>query len=1244
MKDSLFFEGKEYISAKRGANEIGYASDYIGQLCRAKKIPSRLVGRTWYVERESLIEHKQNNHAGKIKTQIIYETENLPRLPELTRKILPKKPLFSATLVKESLAISLGLLVAVSAGLATLEQTNPKTLVQVESLSAKVEEQVSASVLEGVNEVIKTIIAGFNNLKDFAFNRVFIASEKVPEAKPKTQTTQNTNKTQSTKPESTNENVRPPLALTTPGPAPITIDSLRTDLKRELENYVRAQIGTALAPQIIYQSGPTINTPILRQEILLADTRPTVTRQSSSDIDHGSSVLSRLSDGGTLTNSTLTGATLSGPLGSFTNFTFSFATGTSATTTNFFSTTASSTSLFFTTGNGGNFTSTGLGTFANLLLNGSSTLQNFTFANATGTNATTTNFFSTTASSTNLFSASANIGTLTTAATTTITGAFAGITFSGTGNHDITATGGTLRIGSNTIIGNIEALDDTVDIGTAGVRFDKIYANEVNATTLVGTLTGGNLVAETFTINSDNATVDTEDANLSFERGSTGSSPNALMTWNSARNEFQFNSGMRITNTIGATTTLILDSGSLGIATSTPYAQFAVVSNGTSGTVIAADAISGFSGTLFDLKVASSTKFSVNQAGDLYLTGSTTLQNFTFVNATGTNATTTNFFSTTASSTNLFSSLLTVGGTGLVVDSSRNVGIGTTSPGTKLTVVGGINFTGNTLKSGSADWDVLAEGAITTFDADTNNDQTGEAFRFTIHNGATEWMRITNGNVGIATSTPYAQFAVVSNGTSGTVIAADAISGYSGTLFDLKVASSTKFSVNQAGDLYLAGSTTLQNFTFVNATGTSATTTNFFATTASSTNLLSTSLNTGAITSGLINSQTISSVADFTGTLNVATGFKIGNAAASGKFLRGNGTNYIASTATLADTYGASELLYSNGANTVQGLTTAASSVLVTNSSSVPAWTTTLPAFTLGGAITGNSQSITGLNNLTGTTLEFTRSTTTNATTTNFFSTTASSTNLLFTTGNGGHFTSTGLGTFANLLLNGSTTLQNLTFVNATGTSATTTNLFSTTASSTNLFSAAANFGALTVQALTATRVPFAGAGGLFTDDSDLTFSTDTLSATKLLSSTSVSTPSLISTGAITMTPGAGTNFNLSLSTTGDFAVNTNQLYVDTSAGFVGIATTSPYAKFSVVGGTSGTVIGVDTITGYSGNILELKVASSTKFSVNQAGDLYLTGSTTLQNFTFVNATGTNATTTNFLAPQHHQPIFSLHS
>ncbi|MEK9131338.1 MAG: hypothetical protein AAB447_00315, partial [Patescibacteria group bacterium] len=81
------------------------------------------------------------------------------------------------------------------------------------------------------------------------------------------------------------------------------------------------------------------------------------------------------------------------------------------------------------------------------------------------------------------------------------------------------------------------------------------------------------------------------------------------------------------------------------------------------------------------------------------------------------------------------------------------------------------------------------------------------------------------------------------------------------------------------GTLLLTGSSTLQNFTFVNATGTSATTTNFFATTASSTNLFSTNFTTGAITSGLVNGQTISSAANFTGTLTVTGGLTtLGNA------------------------------------------------------------------------------------------------------------------------------------------------------------------------------------------------------------------------------------------------------------------------------------------------------------------------------------------------------------------------------
>lgn len=64
----------------------------------------------------------------------------------------------------------------------------------------------------------------------------------------------------------------------------------------------------------------------------------------------------------------------------------------------------------------------------------------------------------------------------------------------------------------------------------------------------------------------------------------------------------------------------------------------------------------------------------------------------------------------------------------------------------------------------------------------------------------------------------------------------------------------------------------------------------------------------------------------------------VSSAGAAGTIARSNGSTYQPSTATFADTYAASQLLYSNGANTVQGLATANSAVLRTNASGVPAW------------------------------------------------------------------------------------------------------------------------------------------------------------------------------------------------------------------------------------------------------------------------------------------------------------------
>lgn len=68
---------------------------------------------------------------------------------------------------------------------------------------------------------------------------------------------------------------------------------------------------------------------------------------------------------------------------------------------------------------------------------------------------------------------------------------------------------------------------------------------------------------------------------------------------------------------------------------------------------------------------------------------------------------------------------------------------------------------------------------------------------------------------------------------------------------------------------------------------------------------------------------------------------------------------------------------------------------------------------------------------------------------------------------------------------------------------------------------------------------------------------------------TQISTPSIVTaSGALGITPASGSNLNVTLGTTGDFAVNTNQLYVDTSAGSVGIGTSAPLAKLSVGAGS----------------------------------------------------------------------------
>jgi len=66
--DTVVLDGVEYVKASVLAKKFRYTPDYIGQLCRAKKIDARLVGRSWFVNPESINGHKLKKYKSTPKT------------------------------------------------------------------------------------------------------------------------------------------------------------------------------------------------------------------------------------------------------------------------------------------------------------------------------------------------------------------------------------------------------------------------------------------------------------------------------------------------------------------------------------------------------------------------------------------------------------------------------------------------------------------------------------------------------------------------------------------------------------------------------------------------------------------------------------------------------------------------------------------------------------------------------------------------------------------------------------------------------------------------------------------------------------------------------------------------------------------------------------------------------------------------------------------------------------------------
>ena len=65
--ETVTLDGVEYTKATTAAKQHGYTSDYVGQLCRAGKVDAQLVGRSWYVNIESLLTHRKGRYRSNQK-------------------------------------------------------------------------------------------------------------------------------------------------------------------------------------------------------------------------------------------------------------------------------------------------------------------------------------------------------------------------------------------------------------------------------------------------------------------------------------------------------------------------------------------------------------------------------------------------------------------------------------------------------------------------------------------------------------------------------------------------------------------------------------------------------------------------------------------------------------------------------------------------------------------------------------------------------------------------------------------------------------------------------------------------------------------------------------------------------------------------------------------------------------------------------------------------------------------------
>ncbi len=431
--------------------------------------------------------------------------------------------------------------------------------------------------------------------------------------------------------------------------------------------------------------------------------------------------------GGTATNLSLITPTVQGGVfsglslfndsASFTgSVTINNLTATSTTVTNLTATNATTTTAYIDVLTVGSSTAGSLTLSGTLNVAGTSTLATTTASSFTATYATTTN----------LFTQNLSVGNASTTGNQSIDGQF---NVSGTSTLGAKVfLNGSVVVGTSTdelftvnalVNSNITPSQNiTYDLGSASFYWRNLYANNINvnsisaaSTTISGTSNND------FIVNSDNGSSDAEDASLVFFRGL--STPNALIRWNSATKRIESNMSFKVQNetpTTG-TTTLTVQAGAgqsstnlfellnnagtklsaftsqgwLGIGTTTPSTSLHLTTN--DGLIIPAGTTAQRPSTTLPGVI----RYNTTNTGFEGFNGSTwgslggvsDADQNTYISAEN-----------SAGANNDELKFYTAGTLRGIFSSTGNFGVGTSTPGAKLTVDGTLTA-GDTVISGS---------------------------------------------------------------------------------------------------------------------------------------------------------------------------------------------------------------------------------------------------------------------------------------------------------------------------------------------------------------------------------------------------------------------------------------------------------------------------------------------------------------------------------------------------------------